>query len=277
LAAEEAHVPEPTLTEQERESLIEEHVGLVRYIVGRVAMRLPDGVDHEDLESAGIIGLIKAADRFEPARGVKFATYASAVIRGEVMEALRAKDWAPRSLRRRYRELEEAIARLQGQLRRQPTEAEIRRELRLDEDEYRELLWDTSSMAVSSLEELMELTESTHGSVEESLIEPEAIAEDPAQIVDEAALKELLAEAVAQLPERDRIVIGLYYQDELTLREIGEVLEVTESRVCQIHTQELQSRTSCASEPERRGAELPPSPRLRRPGKPGPSNGTRPA
>jgi len=239
LAAEEAHVPEPTLTEQERESLIEEHVGLVRYIVGRVAMRLPDGVDHEDLESAGIIGLIKAADRFEPARGVKFATYASAVIRGEVMEALRAKDWAPRSLRRRYRELEEAIARLQGQLRRQPTEAEIRRELRLDEDEYRELLWDTSSMAVSSLEELMELTESTHGSVEESLIEPEAIAEDPAQIVDEAALKELLAEAVAQLPERDRIVIGLYYQDELTLREIGEVLEVTESRVCQIHTQAI--------------------------------------
>ncbi len=239
MAAEEAHVPEPTLTEQERESLIEEHVGLVRYIVGRVAMRLPDGVDHEDLESAGIIGLIKAADRFEPARGVKFATYASAVIRGEVMEALRAKDWAPRSLRRRYRELEEAIARLQGQLRRQPTEAEIRRELRLDEDEYRELLWDTSSMAVSSLEELMELTESTHGSVEESLIEPEAIAEDPAQIVDEAALKELLAEAVAQLPERDRIVIGLYYQDELTLREIGEVLEVTESRVCQIHTQAI--------------------------------------
>jgi RNA polymerase sigma factor for flagellar operon FliA len=237
LAAEEVHAPRSHISDSERQKLIEDHVGLVHYVVGRIALRLPDGVDREDLESAGIVGLIKAADRYDPARQVKFATYASAVIRGEIMEALRAKDWAPRSLRRRYRQLEETIAHLQAQLQRQPTEAEIRRELGLGETEYRQLLWETSGMAVSSLEELMELTDSAHG--EESFVEPAGTAEDPAQVVDEQALAQLLAEAVEQLPERDRTVIGLYYQDELTLREIGEVLDVTESRVCQIHTQAI--------------------------------------
>jgi len=239
LAAEEAREPDTEIVDEEREKLITEHVGLVRHVVGRVAVRLPDGVDRDDLESAGIIGLIKAADRFDPARGVKFATYASAVVRGEVMEALRAKDWAPRSLRRRYRELEAAIAQLQRQLGRQPEEAEIRRALRLSEEEYQDLLAETSSMAITSLEELMERDESVREAGEESFSEPQGTGADPAEVVDQEAFKELLAEAVDQLPERDRVVIGLYYQDELTLREIGEVLEITESRVCQIHTQAI--------------------------------------
>jgi RNA polymerase sigma factor for flagellar operon FliA len=110
-------------SEDEREQRILDHVGLVKYIVGRVAVRLPESVDREDLESAGIVGLIKAADRYEPGRGVKFATYASSVIRGEVMELLRSRDWAPRSVRRRYRELEETVAALKRQLGRQPTDA----------------------------------------------------------------------------------------------------------------------------------------------------------
>lgn len=237
LAAEEARVRETQAADEQREKLITDHIGLVRHVVGRVVVRLPDGVDRDDLESAGIIGLIKAADRFDPARGVKFATYASAVVHGEVMEALRAKDWAPRSLRKRYRELEAAIAQLQGQLGRQPEEAEIRRALRLSEEEYQELLAETNSMAITSLEELMEREESVREAGEEGFIESQGAGGDPAEVIDQEAFKELLAEAVGQLPERDRIVIGLYYQDELTLREIGEVLEITESRVCQIHTQ----------------------------------------
>ena len=222
-----------------RRRLIEEHVGLVRYIVGRLVVRLPESVEREDLESAGIIGLIKAADRFEPERGVKFATYASTVIRGEVMELLRSKDWAPRTVRRRYRELEQCVADLQRQLGRAPEEPEIRRALGLSEEQYHELLTTTSAMAVASLEELVE--EDQHGQIEEGTLPtgPDPWAEDPAEVVDRAALQDLLALAVQQLPERDRIVIRLYYQDELTLREIGEVLSVTESRVCQIHTQAI--------------------------------------
>ena len=120
-------------SEEELERLILDHIGLVKYIVGRVAVRLPDSVDREDLESAGIIGLINAADRYEPGRGVKFATYASSVIRGEVMELLRSRDWAPRSVRKRYRDLEGALAALRRQLGRQPTEDEIRRRLDLSD------------------------------------------------------------------------------------------------------------------------------------------------
>ncbi len=228
------------LAAEHRERLILEHVGLVRYIVGRVSARLPESVDREDLESAGILGLIKAADRFEPGRGVKFATYASAVIRGEVMELLRSKDWAPRTVRRRYRELESTIAELQRQLGRQPAEDEICRAMRLSAEEYRDLLSSTAAMAVASLEEMMEGDESP--APEEQALpgpEPSSWGEDPAEIVDRQALQNLLARAVDQLPKRDRIVIGLYYQDGLTLREIGEVLEVTESRVCQIHTQAI--------------------------------------
>lgn len=239
MAAERIQATHNSLTAEQRRRLIEDHVGLVRYIVGRVAVRLPDSVERDDLESAGIIGLIKAADRFEPARGVKFATYASTVIRGEVMELLRSKDWAPRSVRRRYRELEECMANLQRQLGRAPEEAEICRALGLSTEEYRDLLLTASATAVASLEELVE--EDEHGQVEAGCLPDGADpwSEDPAEIMDQAALQELLALAVQQLPERDRIVIGLYYQDELTLREIGEVLSVTESRVCQIHTQAI--------------------------------------
>ncbi len=239
VSAERCDSAEPVLSHGEREELIKKHVGLVHFIVGRVSVRLPDSVEREDLESAGLIGLIKATDRFDPGRGVKFATYASTVIRGEVMEALRAKDWAPRSVRRRYRQLEQCIAQLQGQLGRQPTEAEIRRALQLDEQEYHALLAATSHMAVSSLEEMMEMEESVQVTASDRPIEPSTNDDDPAKIADDEALKELIAQAVDQLPERDRVVIGLYYQDELTLREIGEVLSITESRVCQIHTQAI--------------------------------------
>ena len=239
LVAERCAQGQPTVDVQERERLILEHVGLVKYVVGRVSVRLPESVEREDLESAGIVGLIKAADRYEPGRGVKFATYASSVIRGEVMELLRSRDWAPRSVRRRYRELETAVGSLQQQLGRQPTEEEISDRLLLSRQEYHELLSLTSSMAVSSLEEMVESDQALQ--VDETALpgEPAAHGDDPAEIVDRQALHDLIARAVDGLPQRDRIVIGLYYQDELTLREIGEVLEVTESRVCQIHTQAI--------------------------------------
>ena len=239
LVAERCPGMDPTIDAEEREELILEHIGLVRYIVGRVSVRLPESVEREDLESAGIVGLIKATDRFEPGRGVKFATYASSVIRGEIMELLRSRDWAPRGVRKRYRELEQTVARLQHQLGRQPDESEIRCALGLEADEYQELLSSTASLAVASLEELMEADETLQVDEDSLPLEPTSIGDDPAEVVDRQALQELIAHAVDDLPERDRIVIGLYYQDELTLREIGEVLDVTESRICQIHTQAI--------------------------------------
>ena len=248
LVAERCPGMDPTIDAEEREELILEHIGLVRYIVGRVSVRLPESVEREDLESAGIVGLIKATDRFEPGRGVKFATYASSVIRGEIMELLRSRDWAPRSVRKRYRKLEETVTRLRRQLGRQPSEDEIRGALDLSAEEYRELLSATASMAVSSLDELMNTDETTHPDEDAFGFEPASEGDNPAEVVDEGALQELISRAVDDLPERDRIVIGLYYQDELTLREIGEVLGVTESRVCQIHTQAItRLRTSLES------------------------------
>lgn len=248
MAAEELPRSQRRIDADQRERLITEHIGLVKYVVGRVSVRLPESVEREELESAGIVGLIKAADRFEPGRGVKFATYASSVIRGEVMELLRSRDWAPRSVRRRYRELEQTVAELQRQLGRQPTEVEIRRAMRLSQEDYEALLSSTAAMAVASLEELMENEGGTRPGELELPIEPPSYGEDPAEIVDQEALKELLARAVERLPERDRIVVSLYYHDELTLREIGEVLDVTESRVCQIHTQAIARLRASVSE-----------------------------
>ena len=224
------------MNQQERDRLIEEHIDLVRYIVGRVTVTLPESVDREDLVSAGIIGLIKAVDRFDPARGVKFETYASTVIRGEVMESLRARDWAPRSLRRQGREIARTIGELEAQLGYPPTDEEIAEALQMDVEEYHEVLGKLSGTLVLSLDEIME---------DQPHLRPEPMKSsdvtyrNPADTLEQAEIQQMIAQAIEQLPEREKHVIALYYQEELTLKEIGEVLGVTESRICQIHAQAI--------------------------------------
>ena len=226
------------MSESERHAIIHKHIDLVKYEVDRVAVGLPAEVDREDLISAGIIGLIKAVDRYDPNRGASFSTYATSVMRGAILDELRSMDWAPRGLRGRYRRLEEAIARLRQRLRRQPEEAEIIAELGLTPDEYRQLLYDASATAIVSLEALMEAGGDSRAPTTESA-EVGRAEWNPAAVVDRAELHRLLGEAIAELPERDQLVISLYYHEELTMQEIGAVIGVTESRICQIHTQAI--------------------------------------
>jgi len=223
-------------SETDRETAIVKYAYLADVIVGRLMTSLPDSVDREDLVSHGIIGLINALDRFDPARGVKFETYATSVIRGAVLEALRSGDWAPRSVRAKYRRLAAAHAELADTIGREPTEVEMAEALGVTLDQYYDLLSDASALTLHSLEELL-LT----GDVGE----PEARGEHDASLIGPAAhveredFRRVLADAIDALPERERQVLALYYHEELTLREIGGVLGVTESRICQIHTQAI--------------------------------------
>jgi RNA polymerase sigma factor for flagellar operon FliA len=219
-----------------REQTIRDHVQLVKYVVGRITAQLPANVDREDLVSAGILGLIKAVDRFDPGRGVKFETYATSVVRGEILDSLRARDWAPRSMRRKLRQLAEVVSRLEVRLLRAPEEEEVAAAMEMTLADYHRFLSEASAASVLSLEELLmgdeshEAGEIGHGEV------PEQFA-DPLAIVEKAELRRLVAQAIVGLPERERTVVSLYYERELTLREIGQIMGVSESRICQMHTQ----------------------------------------
>ncbi len=226
------------MSQGEREQIIHQHVDLVKYEVDRVAAGLPAQVDRDDLISAGIIGLIRAVDRFDPNRGASFSTYATTMMRGAIMDELRTMDWAPRGLRSKYRRLEDGIARLRQKLGRQPQEGEIARELGLSPEEYEQLLRDATATAIVSIEALAEAAGDARMPSNDDFISGRT-EWNPATAVDNAELRRLLAEAIGELSEREQLVIGLYYDEELTLQEIGAVLGVTESRICQIHTQAI--------------------------------------
>jgi RNA polymerase sigma factor FliA len=197
---------------------------------------LPAHVEEADLISYGLIGLINAVERFDLEREIKFETYAITRIKGAIIDELRALDWVPRSVRARAREIERAHAKLEHRLHRTPTDEEMARELRMDVDEFQEALLKISNSAVVALDELWAVSDASGDKVSllDTLEDPDA--PDPQQLLDKSELKDRLAEAIAALPEREKLVIGLYYYENLTLREIGEVLGVTESRISQLHT-----------------------------------------
>jgi RNA polymerase sigma factor for flagellar operon FliA len=224
------------MPDAEREALILEYAHLVRYVVGRIMVELPAHVDRDDLVSHGTIGLIKAVDRFDASRGVKFETYAIAVIRGAVLEALRQDDWVPRSVREKARRVQDAVGRLEAELGRPPEVGEIADALEISMDDYERLLSEISVVTLTSLEGA--LNAEGDSAVRPMDVETEH-SQDPDRAYEVEERKTMLRTAVDLLPEREKLVVALYYQEGLTLKEIGRVLDVTESRVCQIHTQAL--------------------------------------
>lgn len=229
-----------------RDQLIVLYSPLVKYVAARVAVGLPQHVDGADLVSYGIIGLIDAIDRYDPERAVKFETYAIPRIKGAIIDELRAIDWVPRSVRAKARAVEQAYATLEGTLLRTPTDAEVAAELDMSEDDLQDVLRQISFVGVAALDEVFMVG----GDRTERTTLGDTIADGTAGPVDrfeDKESKEILGQAIAQLGDRERTVLSLYYYEGLTLAEIGEILGVTESRVCQIHTKavlQLRSRLS---------------------------------
>ncbi len=216
-----------------RDRLVLHYAPLVKYVAGRVGTGLPAHVDIADLVQSGVFGLWDAIDRFEPERGLKFETYAMQRIRGAILDELRAQDWVPRSVRSRARDVERALERLESRLQRSPSDAEVAAELGITVAELRELYAQLQLTSVVALDELIAVGRGGT-SLAETL--PDDKVEEPGAFLDSVESRRLLAEAVSQLTDRDRVVVSLYYFENLTLAEIGRVLGVTESRVCQLHT-----------------------------------------
>ena len=219
-----------------REQLVVAYSPLVKYVAGRMSSGLPAHVEEADLISYGLEGLINAIERFDPEREIKFETYAITRIKGQIIDALRQLDWVPRSVRARAREIERAHAKLEHRLHRTPTDEEIATELGISTEEFQESLLRISNSTVVALDELWSVSDSSGDQVSllDTLQDPDA--PDPEALLDASEVKDRLSDAIAALPEREKLVIALYYYENLTLREIGEVLGVTESRVSQLHT-----------------------------------------
>lgn len=222
-----------------RERLVIAYSPMVKFVAGRLGSGLPPHVDEADLISYGLVGLIGAIERFEPERGIKFETFAMTRIRGAIIDELRSLDWVPRSVRARAREIEEAQAALEHELQRVPSEAELADKLGTTEEGLRASLLDIANSSVYALDELWAISDSSGDQVSllDTISDPNA--PDPQEAMAGSEIRERLSEAVSSLPEREQLVIALYYHEGLTLREVGEVLGVTESRVSQIHTKAI--------------------------------------
>jgi len=216
-----------------RERLVVAYSPLVKYVAGRTAAGLPPHVEEADLISYGLVGLISAIERFDLSRDIKFETYAIMRIKGAIIDELRSMDWVPRSVRARARELERANAKLENSLQRTPTDAELAAELGIGLDDLRDFYGQLQLTSVVALEDLVAAGKDS-GSLVDTLPDDDAV--DPVAVLVDQDNRRQLAQAIAQLTERDKIVVSLYYFESLTLAEIGKVLGVTESRVSQLHT-----------------------------------------
>jgi RNA polymerase sigma factor for flagellar operon FliA len=219
-----------------RERLVVAYSPMVKFVAGRLGAGLPSHVEDADLISYGLVGLIGAIQRFEPERGIKFETFAMTRIRGAIIDELRSLDWVPRSVRSRAREIEQVQAKLEHELQRAPSEAELAAKLNMTEEELQTALLEIANSSVYALDELWTVSDSSGDQV--SLLDTIADegAADPQEALATTEVKDRLTEAIGGLPEREQLVVALYYYENLTLREIGEVLGVTESRVSQLHT-----------------------------------------
>lgn len=221
------------MTVVEREHLIDETLPLIKYIAHRVASRLPPNVEMRDLINAGVLGLLDAVDKFDPGRGVKFKTYAEVRIRGAMLDSLRTLDWAPRSLRKKSKSLEKLYADLEQKFGRPATDEEVCEALGQDMEEFHAMVEELNGLTVGTFEDVGDPDDNS-----ENLINyyPDDGANDPYARFEQQEVTRLLAEAIDTLPEKERLVLSLYYFEEFTMKDIGSVLGVNESRVSQLHT-----------------------------------------
>jgi RNA polymerase sigma factor for flagellar operon FliA len=231
--------------ERAREALILQYSPLVKFVAGRVGVGLPRNVDQADLVSNGVFGLIDAIDKFEPERGFKFETYAINRIKGSILDGLRALDWVPRSVRSRAREVERSMSELEHRLHRTPSDEELAAHIGTGVDMVRSTLAEMSNLGMVALDELV--GPDSGAAMGDFIADPSGIGPEAAFQAEET--RHILSDAINRLPDRERLVITLYYFEGLTLAEIGEVLGVTESRVCQIHAKSVLSLRNRMAEP----------------------------
>jgi RNA polymerase sigma factor for flagellar operon FliA len=223
-----------TIGEDERERLILEHLPQVRLIARRIQERLPENVGLDDLVSTGVVGLISAIDNFDPAQNVKLRTYAEYKIRGAILDSLRGLDWAPRQKRRRSKQIEKAIAAAEQRLKRAPAEDEVAAQLEISLEEYHEWLVEIRGLNIASLE-------CAGGEQGQDLLNyiPDSGDNLPSTLLERSELERLLAESIGEIPEIERTVLSLYYKEEMTLREIAQIVNLHESRISQLKSQAI--------------------------------------
>ena len=217
--------------------LISSYLPLVRYIVSRMHFKLPNHLEQEDLISFGVFGLMEAVRKYDPNRGVKFETYASQRIRGSVLDALRKEQWAPRSVTDKLKELQRVYRKLEGDSEGEISDSLLAREMGMEVNDLRSLFSEINQLSVTSLEDFLQGNDFERLCVGDTLADPNS--PNPLSKILDREFKEYLVQAIEDLPEKDKLVISLYYYEELTLREIGRVLEVSESRVSQLHARAL--------------------------------------
>jgi len=221
-----------------RDKLILEYAPLIKYISQKIASRLPANIELDDLMSSGVIGLMDAIDKYDASRDNKFKTYAEFRIRGAILDELRAQDWVPRSVREKAKQLERCYARIEQLKGRQATEEEVCEELGISNEEFHEMLNQVKSVSLLSYDDISNFSKADKRALH-GLGEAGAKTPTPFNEVNVAGVKKLIAEAITDLPEKQRLVLSLYYYEDLNLKEIGRVLDVTESRVSQLHTQAI--------------------------------------
>jgi len=228
-------VEEIEITTENREEVIIRYSPMIKYVANRIAMRLPPHIEVDDLISVGVLGLMDAISKYDSSRGAKFKTYAEFRVRGAILDELRSLDWVPRSIRQKASAVEKVVRSLEAKLRRLPEDEEVAKEMDLTLDQFYRTIDETKSVPVFSLEDLGIAKESGE---QQSLLDCLAgkADADPQTQIRLIELKEIIAKAIDTLPEKERLMVSLYYYEELTMKEIGAVLDITESRVSQIHS-----------------------------------------
>ncbi len=219
-----------------KEQIVLEHTPLIRYIVNRIAVRLPSHIDLDDLHNTGVIGLMDAIEKYDPEKNCKFKTYAEFRIKGAILDQLRSLDWVPRSVRQKSRRLERAFGEVEQRLGRSASEDEVADSLGLQIEKFHELINQVRGISLVNLEEIRGANSDGDRTGTYADIVEDVHSENPFASLKLSEMKRMIATTIATLPEKERLVISLYYYEDLNMKEIGGILGITESRVCQIHT-----------------------------------------